>query len=280
MKQEPFVIERTFNAPVERVWKAITDKDQMKQWYFDIAAFRAEPGFEFEFSGIGVDCEQYRHLCKVIEAVPNKKLSYSWTYDGYEGYSVLTFELFEEGDKTRLKLTHEGLETFPQNNPSFARSSFAAGWTELIGSLLPSYVETATITKTISFNANKTRVWDMLTDHEQVKRWANAFSEGTYVETDWQKGSDVIWKDKEGNVGAKGSVETIMHASQLKVVFTDDSVNSSDPLHTYFETYKLAEKDGHTEMIAEAGPLRKKHIEMMESMWDNAIRIMKEVVES
>lgn len=31
MKPEPFVIERTFNAPIERVWKAITDREQMKQ---------------------------------------------------------------------------------------------------------------------------------------------------------------------------------------------------------------------------------------------------------
>ena len=30
MKTEPFVIERTFNAPAEKVWKALTDKEQMK----------------------------------------------------------------------------------------------------------------------------------------------------------------------------------------------------------------------------------------------------------
>ena len=27
----PLVIERTYNAPAETVWKALTDKDQMKQ---------------------------------------------------------------------------------------------------------------------------------------------------------------------------------------------------------------------------------------------------------
>ncbi len=31
MKTEPFVIERTFDAPIERVWKAITNKNDMKQ---------------------------------------------------------------------------------------------------------------------------------------------------------------------------------------------------------------------------------------------------------
>lgn len=39
MKNEPFVIERTFYSPVEKVWKAITDKDQMKEWYFDVPQF-------------------------------------------------------------------------------------------------------------------------------------------------------------------------------------------------------------------------------------------------
>jgi uncharacterized protein YndB with AHSA1/START domain len=50
MKDESFVIERTFDAPAEIVWKAITDKDDMKQWYFDLPAFKPEAGFEFRFT--------------------------------------------------------------------------------------------------------------------------------------------------------------------------------------------------------------------------------------
>src|SRR5256885_16872807 len=115
MNNEPFVIERTYNTPIEKVWKAITDRDLMKQWYFDIAAFKPEVGFEFTFEG-GSEEKKYTHLCKVLEIVTNKKLSYSWRYKDYEGNSVVTFELFDEGDKTRLKLTHEGLETFPKDN--------------------------------------------------------------------------------------------------------------------------------------------------------------------
>ncbi len=139
MKNEPFVIERTYNAPIEKVWKAITDRQEMKQWYFDLAEFKAEPGFEFSFTG-GPPDKQYLHLCKVTEVVPGKRLSYSWRYDGYEGNSFVTFELFEEGEKTRLKLTHTGLDTFPAH-PDFARSSFEAGWNELIGKLLKDFVE-------------------------------------------------------------------------------------------------------------------------------------------
>ena len=140
MKNNPFVIERVYDAPVEKVWKAITDKEAMKQWYFDIAEFKAEPGFEFQFTG-GAEDRTYVHLCKVIAVEQNKKLSYSWTYDGYEGYSVVTLELTPEGNKTKLRLTHEGLESFPAHIADFARSNFEQGWTEIIGKLLKNHVE-------------------------------------------------------------------------------------------------------------------------------------------
>lgn len=141
MKNEPFVIERTFNAPVEKIWQAITDKEQMKQWYFDLAAFKPIVGFEFQFPGEGQKGEKYLHLCKITDVVPDKKLTYSWRYDSFEGNSFVTFELFEEADKTRLKLTHEGLETFPANNPDFAKESFTEGWTHIIGKSLKEFIE-------------------------------------------------------------------------------------------------------------------------------------------
>ena len=140
MSIEAVVVERVFNAPIEKVWLALTDKNQMKQWYFDLDAFRPEVGFEFKFDG-GKDDKVYHHQCKIIEVIPNKKLKYSWSYVGYEGMSFVTFELFDEGKTTRLKLTHEGLETFPQNNPDFAKESFTEGWTYITGISLKEFLE-------------------------------------------------------------------------------------------------------------------------------------------
>jgi uncharacterized protein YndB with AHSA1/START domain len=140
MKQEPIVMERTFHASIEKVWKAITDKEQMKQWYFDLAEFRAETGFEFQFEG-GKDDRVYVHLCKVTEVEEGRKITYSWRYKGYEGISYVTFELFPKGDETLLKLTHTGLESFPINNPDFARENFVEGWTYIIGTSLKKYLE-------------------------------------------------------------------------------------------------------------------------------------------
>lgn len=140
MKHEPFVIERTFNAPVERVWKAITDKNEMKEWYFDLQEFRAEPGFEFSFEG-GTETNTYIHLCKITEVIPFKKLAYTWKYEGYEGNSEVIFELFAEGNRTRLILTHKGLETLPASNPDFRKENFMEGWNHIIGVALKEFVE-------------------------------------------------------------------------------------------------------------------------------------------
>ena len=148
MKNEPIVIERTLNAPVEKVWKAITDKDQMKKWYFDIENFKPEVGCEFQFIGGNEDnTKTYIHLCKITEVIAGKKLTYSWRYKSYEGISFVTFELFAEGDKTKLKLTHEGLETFPASNSDLRKENFAEGWTYIIGRSLPGYVEETEVLK-------------------------------------------------------------------------------------------------------------------------------------
>jgi uncharacterized protein YndB with AHSA1/START domain len=106
MKNEPFVIERTYQAPVEKVWQALTDKNQMKQWYFDISGFKPEVGFEFSFEAKSED-RSFVHLCRVTQAIPNKKIAYTWRYEGYEGNSEVIIELFPEGKSTRLKLTEK-----------------------------------------------------------------------------------------------------------------------------------------------------------------------------
>jgi uncharacterized protein YndB with AHSA1/START domain len=136
---EAVVVERTFNAPVARVWKALTEADEMRVWYFDLKEFKPEVGFEFEFS-VEHEGVNYHHLCKVTEVIPQKKIAYTWRYKGQPGDSLVTFELFSEGDKTRLKLTHTGIESFPKT-AAYARKNFEAGWTAIIGSELKQFVE-------------------------------------------------------------------------------------------------------------------------------------------
>jgi len=136
------VVERTFNAPVERIWKALTDVNQMRQWYFDLKEFKPEVGFEFAFV-VEHEGNTYDHRCRITEVIAQKKIAHTWRYEGHEGNSLVTIELFPEGEKTRLKLTHEGLETFPKT-PAFARENFEKGWTTIIGSELKQFVEKKT----------------------------------------------------------------------------------------------------------------------------------------
>jgi uncharacterized protein YndB with AHSA1/START domain len=44
MNTKPFVIEKTLNARPEIVWKAISNKEKMKHWYFDLPSFEPVPG--------------------------------------------------------------------------------------------------------------------------------------------------------------------------------------------------------------------------------------------
>ncbi len=141
MNNQPIIIEETFDASISEVWKAISDKNEMKHWYFDLEAFQPEVGFKFQFSGGPDENRQYLHLCEVTEAKPENKLTYSWKYDGYDGISFVSFELFPKGNQTLLRLTHQGLETFPKTNPDLATKNFVAGWNDIIHRSLKDFLK-------------------------------------------------------------------------------------------------------------------------------------------
>lgn len=139
--KEAIVVERVFATSAEALWRALTDKDEMKKWYFDLPEFKAEVGFRFTFPGGPSPERQYVHLCEVKEVVPGTKLSYSWRYEGYAGDSLVSFELFPQGDKTLLRLTHSELHTFPSDNPDLAKHNFETGWNAIVNQSLLGYVE-------------------------------------------------------------------------------------------------------------------------------------------
>ena len=135
------VVERLFATSADALWRALTDKDEMRQWYFDLPEFKPEVGFQFSFTGGPSPERLYVHLCEITEVVLGKKLSYSWRYEGYSGDSLVSFELFPKGDKTLLRLTHVGVESFPSDNPDLARHNFEAGWDGIVNQSLQAYVE-------------------------------------------------------------------------------------------------------------------------------------------
>lgn len=132
MEEQSVIVERVFMVSRPLVWQALTDKEIMKQWCFNLGEFDAVVGFKFEFMGDPEDGIQYKQLCEITEVVPEKKLTYSWRYEGCQGISYVSFELFEENENTRLKLTHTGFETFLADMSYFNTHNFEAGGNNII----------------------------------------------------------------------------------------------------------------------------------------------------
>lgn len=140
MHSHPVIIEALYDFPIERIWTALTNTDQMKEWYFDMNGFDIYIGTEFSFFEPGGS--KYLHQCMITIAVPYQKLQYSWTYPDYsEGYSLVTWEMSYENGKTKLVLIHDGLETFEDGGDSFSRESFAVGWDEILNNYLLKFLK-------------------------------------------------------------------------------------------------------------------------------------------
>jgi uncharacterized protein YndB with AHSA1/START domain len=133
--------EILLKATPSKVWTALSDKNEMKKWYFDLDDFKPESGFKFQFYGGEEGCKQYLHLCEVVEVVNEKKLAYSWEYAGYKGISFVEFELSEQENGTLLQLNHINLDSLDQTNPDFAEANFVAGWEHIIKTALPEYLK-------------------------------------------------------------------------------------------------------------------------------------------
>lgn len=141
MNAAPIVVEQTYKATTDVVWKAITDKDQMRQWYFEpMTDFEPEVGFETEFD-VQAEGRIFPHQWKVTEVVLETKIAYDWRYGGYPGDSSVTWELSETPDGTNLKLTHRGQETFAKVDPMFSREGCEAGWRYFLHESLKVFLE-------------------------------------------------------------------------------------------------------------------------------------------
>ena len=278
MLAEPIIVKEKLDAPVTKVWEALTDKDQMKLWYFDIADFKAEPGFKFQFTG--GDKVKYLHLCKITEVVPYNKLSYTWAYEGQDAETHVHFNLLEEDKYTWVELVHEGVDALSKYGADFARENFIKGWKHIIGTSLKEVVETMMVYSSIEINSSPEKVWEILVDHEKLKHWATAFSEGTTVESNWNVGSEVVWKDGEGNTGAKGVVQEFNPGKKLLLRYYDD-VNAAPgtSLCNYSEKYFLDSYNGNSILRIEAGPIMKKYGMMQQPMWEDALNKIKNIAE-
>lgn len=142
IRKEPIVVEQTFKVSTQELWAAITQLKQMRLWFFEnIPAFAPQVGFETQFS-VKSEERSFLHMWKILEVSSPSKIVYSWKYKEYPGEGIVTFELVEEEDGSKLILTNEGLHTFPQDVPEFKRESCLGGWNYFIRERLKDYLET------------------------------------------------------------------------------------------------------------------------------------------
>lgn len=123
-------LTRSYNASPEKVWRAWTDAEAMKQWWRPEDTFstplaeadvrvggrfrilmKDSKGEEFDVSGI------YR------EVIPNRKLVFTWAWKSTpERESLVTVTLRPSGRGTELELKHE------QFFDAEERDSHKEGW--------------------------------------------------------------------------------------------------------------------------------------------------------
>ena len=125
------------------IWQALTLKEEFKQWYFDIPDFELSVGSTFDFYEPG-DEKKYLHRCTLIEIIPYKKLSYTWTHPDYsKGVTTVTWLLEEKDGVTDVTLRHQGLNHIQDAGSQFAPENYQQGWDEILANLKKYLIKTA-----------------------------------------------------------------------------------------------------------------------------------------
>ena len=124
-------LERLLDAPVDKVWRYLTEAELRQQWF--MGGTDARPDSEFELlndhDNLSDDDvpypENYAEFKgktwneKVLRFEPARLLE--TTFQGGKNGHV-TYELFPEGDRTRLVLTHSGIVS------GTGAQDFGSGW--------------------------------------------------------------------------------------------------------------------------------------------------------
>jgi uncharacterized protein YndB with AHSA1/START domain len=111
--------ERTYDAPAEDVWAALTEPARLRGWLAPAGAEiegRDGGGFEFRMS----DDEAHRVWGTVRTWSPPSLLEIEWHFEG-QSESVVRFELEPRGEATQLVLEHRDL-------PQEQAAGYGSGW--------------------------------------------------------------------------------------------------------------------------------------------------------
>jgi uncharacterized protein YndB with AHSA1/START domain len=132
---DAIVQEITINAPVDRVFAALTNPEERIKWWGSAGRFQTKrfdsdlrPGGRWTMSGDGVGGKPFVVTGTYLEIEPPKLLVFTWLPDWYENATETTvrWELSESDGITKVRLTHSGLITETD------RTSHR-GWPQILG---------------------------------------------------------------------------------------------------------------------------------------------------
>ena len=285
MDEQRVIKESIIRAPIMTVWKAITNADELSQWFFEIAEFRAEVGYEFKLVG-EKDGKSYPTSCKIIEVVEGMKLAFTWSYDEFPGEQIVAFELFDLGESSKVRLTHSGLENIPIDHTEFDYEDTVEGWDILIGERLKEHVEGRFVEQLIEIDAPASKVWAAITDPTLTKEWIREFqSYYAVLESDWILDSPVLWKGEDGKVYVQGKISAVEPEKLLRFGVRDVSVNLDAPSQEDDGiTFKLERGNGLSILSASQGEFGRgsnndKFYKASVEIWKRVMPIIKEIAE-
>ena len=118
MKEKDYDIikkEIVINAPVDKVFSALIDPEQLTQWFPNIVTIEPWAGGKvfFRFSKqVTKEKKDHDVIGTIISIIPNKELSYSWNFTTkpeYNKNTIVTWKLVQlDNDKTKITLIHSG----------------------------------------------------------------------------------------------------------------------------------------------------------------------------
>ncbi len=124
-------IERkiTVEAPVERVWAALTVADQPAQWFGDSAEVDLRPGGEMRLGWSEHDASARAVVEEVDELTT---FSYRWEVgadeDGTMWSTKVTFTLDEDAGRTVVTVVESGLAALPDDLYTQTIEENTSGW--------------------------------------------------------------------------------------------------------------------------------------------------------
>lgn len=135
-------------------------------------------------------------------------------------------------------------------------------------------------------NAPREKVWDMLLGEDTYPQWTSVFAEGSTAETDWAKGSKVLFTDGKGNGMVSRIADnipneymSIEHLGEVTGGVEDTESAKVKEWAGAYENYTLTSTgENKTEMTVDMD-VTDDFEEMMKKMWPQALAKLKEISE-